>query len=149
VRRIGSIVFLLMLSGCAPGQEEAREVTVEFRLAESEPTEGLTEITLASTGEKFYLHKEALMTHADIASASVVRWKAELAVEVIFTDAGREKFARLTADNVMKRLGMMVDGQLVVAPIIRAPILEGRAIINGNFTEEEAQRIANGIVGDQ
>ena len=45
-----------------------------------------------------------------------------------------------------KPIGMLVDGELITAPVIRTPIREGRAVINGDFTEEEAKRIAAGIV---
>ena len=34
---------------------------------------------------------------------------------------------------------------LVSAPIINAPIHEGRAVIHGEFTQAEAERIATGI----
>ena len=45
-----------------------------------------------------------------------------------------------------KRAAILVDGRLTAAPVIRAPILKGVAIIQGNFSEEEAQEIAAGIV---
>jgi SecD/SecF fusion protein len=137
------LMVMLALLGCT---QQPGPVTVEFRLAETEPGEGLAEVTIDQTGEKFYLHDEVLISNADIASASVTMWNQRPAVDVILTEAGREKFARLTRENLKRRVGMLVDGKLASAPIINAPILEGRAIINGDFSEKEARRIAEGIV---
>ena len=136
-------IMFLVGGGCAKDQR----VRLEFRLAETEPGEGLTEITVSGTDERFYLHEEVLMTNADIDTASVVMWSERPSIEVVFTEGGREKFARVTRDNVGKRLGMVIDGELVTAPVIRAEIREGKAVINGDFSQDEAKRIAEGIVG--
>ena len=140
-RTIGLIILLALLP-CA----QQSGVTVEFRLAETEPAEGLTLIVCTASGESFYLHDEVLLSNADIESASPGSWEGRPTVALIFTEDGREKFARLTGDNIGGRVGILVDGELVTAPVIRAPILEGKAVINGDFTEEEAKRIAAGIV---
>jgi preprotein translocase subunit SecD len=138
---IGLIILLIVL-GCA--QQEG--VTVEFRLAQPEPAEGLTLVVLAASGESFYLHDEVLLSNADIECASPGSWDGRPTVALTFTEAGREKFAQLTEENVGGRVGILLDGELVTAPVIRAPIYEGKAVINGNFTEQEAKRIAAGII---
>ena len=70
---------------------------------------------------------------------------SEPAVSVVLTEAGREKWARVTEESVGKPIAMLVDGELVAAPTVRAPITQGRAIITGRFTPEEAQHIADGL----
>ena len=94
----------------------------------------------------FYLHPEVILANEDIASTSVTHWEDRPAVDVILTEAGKEKFAEFTGANIGKRAAILVDGKLVTAPIIRAPILQGRALINGDFTEQEAKRIAEGLM---
>jgi preprotein translocase subunit SecD len=42
---------------------------------------------------------------------------------------------------------IMVDGKVLGAPTIRSKIADGKAQITGNFTQEEAERIAKGING--
>ncbi|MFC1683160.1 hypothetical protein ACFL0G_03025, partial [Candidatus Zixiibacteriota bacterium] len=111
-----------------------------------EPVEDLTMMVCTVSGETFYLHEEVLLSNADIESASPSSWDARPTVDLIFTEAGREKFARLTEENIGGRVGMLLDGELVTTPVIQASILEGKAVINGDFTEEEAKRIAAGIV---
>ena len=121
------------------------DVIVEFRLAETEPAEGLAELVLPKSGEAFYLHPDVAIGNADIASASVIKWGGGPVVELVLTPKGSEKLAAVTEKNVTKRMGMLVDGRLVSAPIINAPIRGGRAILQGDFSEEEALRIAQAL----
>jgi preprotein translocase subunit SecD len=135
-------VGLLVVCSCS----REKPVTLEFRVAETEPGEGLTEMTLFGTDEVFYLHDHVLMSNSDVDTAYVTEFRKEIAVEVLFTDPGRISFARITRENMGKRIGIIVDGKLVTAPVVRAQVRQGKAVINGNFTEEEAQRIARGII---
>jgi preprotein translocase subunit SecD len=120
-------------------------VTLEFRIAEDKPAPGLTEMVFHPTGERFYLHDEVLVnqTHVDSAYAFVDngRW----AVALDLTSAGTRKFGELTERNVGKRCGMVLNGDLVSAPLIMAPIHSGRAIVSSDFAEAEAHRIARGL----
>jgi preprotein translocase subunit SecD len=120
-------------------------MAVEFHLAQTEPGEGLTEMTFEPTGEKVYLHDEVLIDHTDIASAEAIQWQGEEAIDLTFTEPGRMKLARVTGQHVTERMGMVVDGRLLSAPRINAAITQGRAVIIGALTEEEARRIAAGI----
>ena len=135
-------VMLLVICSCA----KDKPVTLEFRLAETVAAEGLTKMTVSGADESFYLHNEVLLSNAEIDTAYVTMLRKRVAVEVILTDAGRVSFARITRENMGKRIGIIVDGELVTAPVIRAQIRRGKAIINGNFTQEEAERIAKGIM---
>ena len=146
MRRIVGLIVLLSLLGCGSGQEKAEMVTVEFRLAEIVSGEGLTEMSIPGSFEKFYLHDEVLVSNADIAWAMPGSWQGRPVVELTLTETGREKFAQLTADNVGKRMGIVVDGKLVIVPMIQAPMLDGKAVIDGNFSEQETNRIAAGII---
>ena len=140
-----SLLIVAALFGCFTPEKQAEKVTIEFRFAETEAAEGLTEIILPITGQKFYLHDEVIMSNDNIAMASVVIWDEKPVVELQFTLTGKDKFAQLTKENLKRRMGMLVDGKLVTAPIINAPIDQGIAIITGDFTKDEAQRIADGI----
>ncbi len=124
---------------------ERNDVTLEFRVAEDAPANGLSEMLFAQTGERFYLHDEVLVTQADVDSALVVTQAERSAVKLILTPQGTAKFAELTEQNIGKRCGVVLDGKLVSAPRIMAPILEGRMIVTGDFTESEANRIVRGL----
>jgi preprotein translocase subunit SecD len=138
---IAAIIFLSILFGCT----ENEKVTLEFRIAEDEPAPDLTEIAFEPTGETFYLHNEVLVNQHDVESAAVMMQQGQSAVELILTSEGAEKFKELTAQNVGKRCAMVLNGKFLSAPVIRDTILGGRAIINGIFTEAEAEDIAKGL----
>jgi preprotein translocase subunit SecD len=146
MRGLAILLSGLILAACAGSEKFTDVVVLEFRLAEVKPADGLTMMTIEHSGEKYYLHKEVLMTNASVARTAVITWRGHLAVEIIFTESGREEFGRLTEQNIGNRLGMLADSRLVAAPLINGPIHEGRAIIEGLFSREEAQRVADGIV---
>jgi preprotein translocase subunit SecD len=135
----------LALTGCASKPSQTPPATVEFRLAALEPAPGFVEARIAGLPKTFYLHEEALLTDADIESAQVIPMGDGAAVEVIFTAAGREEFARITEAHLEQPLGILVKGELVSAPLIRAPIKVGRAIITSDFTAREAQLLADSL----
>ena len=122
-------------------------VKFEVRRAERKPAEGLTEAKVEGTDTKVYLHKEVELTNEDIAGAKAVtdESKANI-VEVELTKEGRQKLARVTKAHQGKPLAILVDGKVVAAPVVRDEIT-GHARISGNFTKEEAERIAKGIKG--
>ena len=66
-------------------------------------------------------------------------------IQFEFNSEGAKQFGKVTTANVGKRLGIVLDGQLYSAPYLQEPILGGRAQITGNFTEEEAEKIAAGL----
>lgn len=55
---------------------------------------------------------------------------------------GTKLFGEITKDNVGKQLAIFLDDQIVSAPQINQPILNGNAVIQGNFTLEEAKALA-------
>jgi SecD/SecF fusion protein len=59
-----------------------------------------------------------------------------------FNSEGAEKFAKITADNVGKRLAIILDGKVYSAPRINEAIPSGEGIITGRFTVEEAKDLA-------
>ena len=55
---------------------------------------------------------------------------------------GARKFARVTGANVNKRLAIVLDDRIYMAPVIRSKIPNGRAIIEGLANIEEANDLA-------
>jgi len=66
-------------------------------------------------------------------------------IEIVFTEDGAKRFSTVTERNIMNPLAILVDGQLLSAPIVRERITGGKALISGSFGKAEAERIANGI----
>ncbi|OHE89042.1 MAG: protein-export membrane protein SecD, partial [Verrucomicrobia bacterium RIFCSPLOWO2_12_FULL_64_8] len=58
------------------------------------------------------------------------------------TEAAR-RFGDITTANVGHQLGIVLDGKLYSAPVIRGPITGGSGQIEGTFTQREAFELAN------
>ena len=63
-------------------------------------------------------------------------------VALDLTDRGGKTFAKITGENVQKRLAIVLDGIVRSAPVIREKIAGGHAQISGSFTHEEAADLA-------
>lgn len=64
-------------------------------------------------------------------------------VSLEFTSEGAEKFGRITTENVGKRLAILLDGEVISAPVIQDAILGGHAQITGRFSLQDASELAN------
>lgn len=147
-----SMLFIaaLGLAGCGPqlapnSPAPSSSVAVEFRKAEESPAEGLTEVTVAGSDKKVYLHPEVELSNADVADAfPLIDQNDKPAVGIRFNKAGQEKAQRLSREQMHKPVAILIDGKVVCAPVIRDEFRE-MAQINGNFTQAEVDRIVKGI----
>lgn len=60
-------------------------------------------------------------------------------VAIEFNEEGKKQFADLTEANVNRNLAIVLDGVVQSAPVIRTRIPDGHAIIEGQFTTEDAK----------
>ncbi|HHE47147.1 MAG TPA: protein translocase subunit SecD [Bacteroidetes bacterium] len=63
-------------------------------------------------------------------------------ISLTLNRTGARKFARVTGANIKKRLAIVLDDKIYMAPVIRSKIPNGRAIIEGSASVEEANDIA-------
>jgi preprotein translocase subunit SecD len=84
------------------------------------------------------------LTGADLKSAAVTfdRTSGKPSVSLEFTSEGATKFEKLTGENIGKALPILLDSQIVSAPIVQDKISGGQAQISGNFTLDEAKNLA-------
>ena len=59
-----------------------------------------------------------------------------------FNEEGGKKFADLTARNIGKQIAIVLDGEVLTAPVVQEAITGGRAQISGSRNMEEAERLA-------
>ena len=59
-----------------------------------------------------------------------------------FNTAGGLQFAELTRKNVKRQFAIVLDKEIISAPVIQTAILGGSGQISGNFTVEEAKSLA-------
>ncbi|MEK7274580.1 MAG: protein translocase subunit SecD, partial [Candidatus Desantisbacteria bacterium] len=65
-----------------------------------------------------------------------------MVVALQFDKAGARKFARATGGHVGEKLAIVLDGRVRSAPVIRTKIDGGNAIVEGNFSLQEAKDLA-------
>lgn len=63
-------------------------------------------------------------------------------VSLEFTQNGAEKFGEITKRNLEKPLAIFLDDYILTAPTVQAVITDGRAVITGKFTLDEAKGYA-------
>lgn len=122
------------------------QMRFEVRLAEDRPGDGLVETRVEGSDRVAYLHPEIVVANGDIAQSSVVPGEgpAEFWIRVEFTPAGAQKMRQATADHVGRPIAILVDGEVVAVPVLRAPI-SSSAVISGDFGRADAEAIVDGI----
>ena len=149
-----AITSALCFTFCLPQTLVAQQphhphMKVEFVCAEKSPAKGLVEATERYTKEKLYLHRRArtnVVTSDDILEARVVKSNDldSNEVEIDFTKGGTKKITRITRDCVGKNLAILIDDEVISAPILNQQIYD-KARIVGAIAKDEAEKIADAI----
>jgi len=121
-------------------------VRFEIRLAEDTSMPGLRQEKSSRSDRSIYLHDEAVVRNNDIAAARVVQGNgpSQYWVSVDFTPQGAAKMRSATTNHIGRPIAILLDGHVAAAPVLRTPIAES-AVISGDFTRAEAERIVKGI----
>lgn len=137
-------LFPVFLSGCSTVSDEnaVSSPRLEFRYGYSEAVDGLEAVSDTQTGRTLYLSRELILNDSDVRSASVRPAGDTWQVELTLTPDGAAKLADATSVHLNQPLAILVDGELVSAPIVRSRISGGMAVITGRFTEPEAMALA-------
>ncbi len=64
------------------------------------------------------------------------------AVSFRFNPSGARKFGEYTAENIGSPFAIVLDNEVISAPVIQSAIPGGSGIITGNFTVEESTKLA-------
>src|SRR6202022_4944951 len=67
---------------------------------------------------------------------------SEPIVSFKFNLNGARRFAQVTQENVGRPFAIVLDNEVISAPVIREPILGGSGQISGGFTVEQANNLA-------
>ena len=95
-----------------------------------------------------------VLTGSEVESASAGSQESQTTgavqyvVEMSFNDEGTKAFAEATQeayDNGSDTIAIYYDGDLISVPKVNAVISDGRAVIEGNMTYEEAEQMASTI----
>lgn len=92
----------------------------------------------------YLVEQRVLVSGEDLvdAQASFNQQTNEPVVTFRFDTKGAQRFAEATQQNVGRPFAIILDNQVISAPVIREPILGGSGQISGNFTAQSANDLA-------
>ncbi|MCL6707956.1 protein translocase subunit SecDF [Pseudomonas sp. R2.Fl] len=92
----------------------------------------------------YLVEKRALVSGENLvdAQASFNQQTNEPVVTFRFDSRGAQRFAQATQQNVGRPFAIVLDDQVISAPVIREPIVGGSGQISGNFSVEGANDLA-------
>jgi len=98
----------------------------------------------ANTKGVFYvLEDHAVVTGEELTNAQpAFDQNGRPAVNFQFNPSGARKFGDYTAANIGKPFAIVLDNEVISAPVIQSHIPGGSGIITGNFTVEESTNLA-------
>jgi len=131
---------------------------LEFKLVDDDALPSNVQAGIAPPGSQIYPYApesdfagqfEAVERLGGIRGDSLINARAgvdsrnnENIVSITFDQQGGQKFAQLSTQNVNKRFAIILDEEVISAPVFNEPILGGSAQISGNFTADSANQLA-------
>lgn len=101
--------------------------------------------TISAQQELFVDKADLTGELVDRASVVFSQETGEVLVQLEFTGEGAEKFADITQRSVGQPVAIYLDNNVISAPVVQQPILDGVAVISGQFTTDEAEELAISI----
>jgi preprotein translocase subunit SecD len=118
--------------------------TLEFRLeADSPATSGAVPFA-DPTGRPILLRPDIVIRNADIGSVVVEESQGHFSVGLRFIPSAATRLQRETAANVGHRMAVLLDGKVLVAPVIQSAI-SAEARLDAGFSRYEANRVARSL----
>jgi preprotein translocase subunit SecD len=108
------------------------------------PDSELLRGTKKEGGSSYVVEKRAMVSGEDLTDAQpgFDQRTSEPIVSFRFNSKGAQQFGRATQENVGRPFAIVLDNEVISAPVIREPIIGGSGQISGNFTVESATDLA-------
>lgn len=93
-----------------------------------------------------------VLNGSDIKSAEAVPYQdsqtgntSSYCIDLLLNDEGRQKFANATTSAYQngETIAIYYDGKVIYAPTVNGALTDGRAQISGNYTYEDAEKLAS------
>ena len=98
----------------------------------------------AENNQPYLIEKRVVVSGEDLTDAQpgFDQRTSEPIVSFRFNSNGARRFAQITQENVGRPFAIVLDNQVISAPVIREPILGGSGQISGSFTVEQANDLS-------
>ncbi len=105
-----------------------------------------SDVLMSSTSPKipYVIKKQVLVSGGDLTDAQpgFDQRSNEPIVSFRFNTSGSRKFAQATTENVGQPFAIVLDNEVISAPVIREPITGGSGQISGSFTVQSANDLS-------
>jgi preprotein translocase subunit SecD len=159
IQRQGTDRILVQVPGLQDPTELKRilgkTAKMEFRMVDNtvspdQATQGRipadSELLMSAQTPKvpYVIKKQVLVSGGDLTDAQpgFDQRTNEPIVSFRFNTAGSRKFAQATSENVGQPFAIVLDNEVISAPVIREPITAGSGQISGSFTVQQANELA-------
>ncbi len=117
---------------------------LNFRLVSDDSNEFGSEKLNSESGEILSVSKRIIFSGENLVDAQPRLDSQSNEPNVSFTldRLGSQKFGKSTSTNVGKRIAIVLDGEVISAPVIREAITGGSGSISGNFSFQQATDLA-------
>lgn len=95
-----------------------------------------------SGGETYVISRKPVVGGENLIDSQASFQEGEPVVSFKFNNLGGKKFGEATKNNIGERLAIVLDNEVISAPVVQSAILGGNGIISGNFTLESANDLA-------
>ena len=119
--------------------------SLSFRLVSNvEDDFGSEFLQVDNTEDKIKINKRVLLSGENLVNArpSIDNRTGQAIVSFTLDRSGAKKFARVTTNNIGKRLAIILDNKIISSPQISESIIGGSGQITGNFTFQSATDLA-------
>ncbi|WP_154814402.1 SecDF P1 head subdomain-containing protein [Actinophytocola xinjiangensis] len=153
----GVVVLLVALVGCSETTGGSAERTaaptgaadllapIDLARVVPAPGEGTTALP-DSEGQTLHV-EEPFLTITRLEGATVEQQQTTWGLNITMTPEDGDVFAEWTGAHTGEQVAMIVDGQIVSAPMIQGAIPGGKVSISGQYSQSEAQALLHQITG--
>ncbi|WP_319526073.1 hypothetical protein [uncultured Desulfosarcina sp.] len=138
----------------------SQENVISFKLVHKNESDSTYVLTDRNLG-KLFVEQKDILNETDISDANVIvdrekpPWFIESAaknsgasmiypqiyINIVFNGNGKRKLSQFTSENIGRRVAIIINSELIMAPRIMEKIDSGEIKINTGYTEEEANLI--------
>ena len=96
-----------------------------------------------SYADEMILNNNHIRSSSAFFDESSGNWSVMIEME----DEGAELLANITKElcNTEVPLSIWIDNELVYAPLVKSPIVDGKIVVTGNFSEQSSNKLAKQI----
>ncbi len=147
---LAAILLAVLLTSCQTAKVTKVPVTFQFVRLDSDKLDtdfklgnampSGVQVLKVTSSVHIFVETKLQLDDSEISKVELLQDQmSNYLVQIQLNESGTEKLSELTANNVGRRLAVIVDGKLVIAPTIAGRITNGKVII----FYSESEKVAN------